>query len=245
MGAFFQLNTDLLAQWAPRIAILLLCLPVHEYAHALAANKLGDNTAAHQGRLTLNPFVHLDLIGSAMIMFAGFGWAKPVPVDTRVFRRPRRDMAMVAAAGPLANIIMATAILAIVKIIVYTTGYGWIFAVENVGTLQALFMFGTLASAATTEAIALVIFRDMIIINLMLACFNLLPLPPLDGSKFFGALMPERHYFGMMRYERLAFPMLLLLMLTGVLGSVIRWLSIHAFSVIDLITLPIDLILGG
>jgi len=245
MGSMFQLNTDLLAQLVPRIAILLLCLPVHEYAHALAANKLGDTTAASQGRLTLNPFVHFDLIGSAMIIFAGIGWAKPVPVDYRVFSRPRRSMAMVAAAGPLANLIMATALLAIVKIIVYTRGYGWIFAVEGVGVLQALSGLGSLISATVPYQVALVVLRDMVIINLMLACFNLLPIPPLDGSKFFGALMPEKYYFWMMRYEHLAFPVLIILMVTGRLGGIIRWIGIRVFAVLDFITMPIDLLLGG
>ncbi|MCL2857331.1 MAG: site-2 protease family protein [Oscillospiraceae bacterium] len=241
----FQLNTDLLAQWAPRIAILLFCLPVHEFAHAWAANKLGDDTADQQGRLTLNPVVHWDLIGSALLLLQGFGWAKPVPVDARHFRQPRRDMALVSAAGPLANIIMATILLVAVKIIVYIIGYGQIFDIQGVTTLQALFVFGNLQTAVGPEGIALVIMRDMIFINLILACFNLLPIPPLDGFKFFGALLPEHIYFGMMRYERFAFPVLLVLMITGALSSVLWWMLPRAFAVLDFITMPINLLLGG
>ena len=219
----FQLNTDFLAQWAPRIAILLFCLPVHEFAHAWAANKLGDDTADQQGRLTLNPFVHLDIVGSIVLLFAGFGWAKPVPVDTRVFKHPRRDMALVAIAGPLSNIIMAAIMLAAVKVIMYTVHAGSPFPVA--GAIQVL--------------------STMLSINLVLACFNLLPVPPLDGSKFFGAIMPERYYFGMMRYERFVFPVLILLIFTQRLGPILRWMSVRMFAMIDFITMPIDLLLGG
>ena len=243
MGSMFALNHDFIASLAPRLAVLLLCLPVHEFAHAWAANKLGDDTATRQGRLTLNPFVHLDLFGGLLILLAGFGWAKPVPVDTRVFKHPRRDMALVSVAGPLANIIMAAIMLAVVKVIAYQVGIGGAF--REVGTLGALFMMGSLANATMPELALMIILRDILLINLVLAAFNLLPIPPLDGSKFFGSLLPERHYFAMMRYERFVFPVLLLLMFTGQLGRAIGWLLFRLFPVIDFITMPIDLILGG
>ena len=223
MGSLFQLDQDLVFLWGVRLAVLLICLPVHEFAHAWAANRLGDDTAARQGRLTLNPFVHLDIFGGILILFAGFGWAKPVPVDTRVFRHPRRDMAIVAAAGPLANIIMATIMLAVDKIIRHTVPMGTAFPV--VGAVQVLGI--------------------MLFMNLALAVFNLLPVPPLDGSKLFGAMLPERYYFTMMRYERFVIPLLLVLVLTQRLGPIIWWLSARVFTVIDTITRPIDLLLGG
>ena len=243
MGSLFQLNHEFVSTLGPRLAVLLLCLPIHEFAHGWAAHKLGDDTAARQGRLTLNPFRHLDIFGSVLILLAGFGWAKPVPVDTMPFKNPRRDMAFVAAAGPLANIIIATIMLAVVKIIAYRVDIGWAF--QEVGTFQVLMWLGPLANATVPEAAVMIVLRDILLINLVLAAFNLLPIPPLDGSKFFGALMPERYYFTMMRYERFVFPVLLVLMFTGHLSRAIGWMLHRIFPVIDFITMPIDLILGG
>jgi len=223
MDPLIEINLQQLWLWGMRLAVLLICLPVHEFAHAWAAHKLGDNTAERQGRLTLNPFVHLDIIGGIVLMIVGFGWAKPVPVNVEVFEHPRRDMALVAAAGPLSNIIMATVMLAVIKVI------------EN--TVQ----IGSAFPAAGVTTVLYIVLR----INLLLAVFNLLPVPPLDGSKFFGAFLPERAYFGMMRYERLFLLILLVLIITRRLGDIIWGLSDHAFRAIDFITKPIELLLGG
>jgi len=223
MGSLLQPDEAQIFLWGMRLAVLFICLPVHEFAHAWAAYKLGDDTAAQQGRLTLNPFVHLDIFGGILLLFAGFGWAKPVPVDARVFKHPRRDMAIVAAAGPLANIIMAIIMMSVAKIVVHTAHVGSAFPAA--GAVQVL--------------------SAMLFINLALAVFNLLPVPPLDGSKLFGAMLPERYYFGMMRYERLVLPVLFLLIFTGWLSRVIIGLSSQLFAFIDIITRPIDLILGG
>ena len=217
----FQLNQEVLMTWGIRLAVVLLCLPIHEFAHGYAAYKLGDTTAARQGRLTLNPIRHLDPLGSAVLLLAGFGWAKPVPVDTRVFRNPRRDMAIVAAAGPLANIIMATVMMCIAKIIMHT------------------FSMGT---PLHSQGLVWII-EQMLIINLVLAVFNLLPIPPLDGSKLFGAVLPERAYFGMMRYERVVMILLFVLVFTGRLTGVIFTLSRHMFAALDFLTSPIDILM--
>jgi len=217
-GLGFQFNQQFLFDLVPRAAVLLLCLPIHEFAHAYAAYKLGDKTAAERGRLTLNPFAHLDLIGSALLLFAGFGWAKPVPVRAEAFRHPRRGMALVAAAGPLSNILMATLIMAIFKVVNHSISVSF----------QAR-----------------VIFEFIILINLILAVFNLLPIPPLDGSKFFGAVLPDRFYFGMMRYERFVMIGLIALMLTGVLGDFIFNIAGRLFLFVDFITRPIDMLMGG
>ena len=227
MGAIFQLDPINLAA---RLAILLICLPIHEFAHAFMASKLGDNTAEKQGRLTLNPFVHLDIVGSMLIFFAGFGWAKPVPVDPSVFKKPRRDMAFVAAAGPLANIVLATILMSVLKIIAYT----------DIGGLPP-----------QTFLNLIFILRIMILINLALAVLNLLPVPPLDGSKILGALLPEKLYFSMMRYSPFFIMALFALMILGMLGHVnilgnIIWGGAdRLMPVIDFITRPIDLIFGG
>ena len=224
MQDMFQLNTELLITWGARIAVLLICLPIHEFAHALAANKLGDPTAERMGRLTLNPFVHLDLFGSILLMFAGLGWAKPVPVNANYLRNPRRDMAIIAFAGPLSNILLATLLTAILKALWYLVAQGSI-SPQFAGFFSIL--------------------EFMIFINLALAVLNLLPIPPLDGSKILGALLPERQYWAMMRYERFVMGLLILLLFTGVLGGLIRNLSMRLFAVVDFLTLPVDRFFGG
>jgi len=138
----------------------------HEFAHAWVAHKLGDETAAYHGRLTLNPLAHLDPMGSIMILFVGFGWAKPVPVNPAFFQNPRRDMMLVASAGPLSNLFLAFV-------------GGVIFRISLLGGMENG-TFGTM----------LYIFIQ---INIMLAMFNLIPLPPLDGSQIFNGMMVRRN----------------------------------------------------
>ena len=222
----FQLNQELLSTWGVRVAVLLVCLPIHEFAHGFAAYKLGDQTAAKQGRLTLNPFVHLDILGSLLLLFAGFGWAKPVPVDAGALRNPRRDMALIAFAGPFANILMAFFMLSVVKVVAYS--------VPSLTFLTPQMLDGFFF-----------LLRSMLFINLVLAVFNLLPIPPLDGSKIFGAFLPERAYFTMLRYERVVIFFLLFLMLTGRLGPLLWTLAGHLLTFLDILTRPLDLLMGG
>ena len=140
------------------IPTLVFALSFHEFAHAWMAAKCGDNTAARMGRLTLNPMAHLDMMGSLMILFVGFGWAKPVPVDTRFLQNPRTDMMKVAAAGPVANLILAL-----------------------IGGLILRFLNGT---GLLTESI-FVLLLYFTRINIALAVFNMIPVAPLDGSQIF------------------------------------------------------------
>ena len=144
------------------IPTLIFALSFHEYAHAWMANRLGDNTAARMGRLTLNPMAHLDPMGSMMILFVGFGWAKPVPVDPRFLGNPRTDMMKEAAAGPLANFILAFC-------------GGMILRSLN-------------GSGLLNEAI-LIMLLYFIQINIALAVFNLIPIAPLDGSQIFSGYL--------------------------------------------------------
>lgn len=149
---------------------ILFALTFHEYAHAWTANKLGDATAKNEGRLTLNPLVHLDPVGTMMIIItslagAGFGWARPVPVDTRNLREPRRDMMWIALAGPVSNVILAFVC-------------GWL-----------LF---NVPSGSETVMIFKMMLRFGVMINLVLAFFNLIPLPPLDGSRIVTGLLPPQ-----------------------------------------------------
>ena len=143
------------------VPVLLFALCFHEFAHAWMANKLGDPTAKHSGRLTLNPLAHLDPMGSLMILFVGFGWAKPVPVDVRYLQNPRIDMMKISFAGPAANLLLA-------------------------------FVGGTIIRAQLVGGsliLMLVLFTQ---INIMLAVFNMIPIPPLDGSQIFSGLMVRK-----------------------------------------------------
>ncbi|MCL2056908.1 MAG: site-2 protease family protein [Oscillospiraceae bacterium] len=199
-----------------RAAVLLIILPIHEAAHAFAAEKLGDPTPRGMGRLTLNPLKHLDVLGSMMLLVMGFGWAKPVPVDPRNFRHPRRDMAIVAAAGPLSNIALAFMAVAAMKLVFYTTGLH-----------------------PQTDALPGIL-RLIMRISVVLAVFNLLPIPPLDGSRILGLFLPGAMYYFVMRYERIMMFALLALMWLGYLRGPIGFLTGHAEAFLYKITEPID-----
>ncbi len=174
------------------IFVVFCTLPVHEFAHAVVADRLGDPTARRNGRLTLNPFAHLDLWGCLLIVLVGFGYAKPVPVNMRNFKNPKGGMALVALAGPLSNIIMAIVFLIL----------RWV--------------FWTYRSSDFTVILAY-FFYYAAYINVSLAVFNLLPIPPLDGSRIATALIPNETYYKIMRYERYIMIGLFVLLLSGFL----------------------------
>ncbi|MCH7612559.1 MAG: site-2 protease family protein [Candidatus Marinimicrobia bacterium] len=144
------------------IPVLLFALVFHEFSHAWVANKLGDPTARYSGRLTLNPLAHLDPFGTLMILFVGFGWAKPVPVDTRYLSNPRVDMMKIAFAGPAANLLLA-------------------------------FIGGTIIRSGFVGGPILSMIFLFTQINIMLAVFNMIPIPPLDGSQIFSGLMMRKN----------------------------------------------------
>ena len=168
------------------LPIILLSLTVHEYSHGLIASKLGDKTAENLGRLTLNPLKHIDPMGFLAMLLFGFGWAKPVPVNTRNFKKPRRDMALTAIAGPVSNLLLAVlfAILYEIAVMVFSRMTELPDGVISFAGTLALFLW--LGSY----------------FNVMLAVFNLLPVPPFDGSRFFYVFLPVKWYFRVMKYER-------------------------------------------
>lgn len=205
-----------------RLLVLFTAMPVHECAHGLAADRLGDDTPRSQGRLTLNPFAHLDLMGSVLLLLVGFGWAKPVEVDMRNFKHPRRDMALSSLAGPASNVLIALVVMAAYKVILF-------------GVMPSM------RTDASMEAVAR-IFVSVILINVSLAVFNFLPVPPLDGSKIIGAVLPEKLYWGMLRYQRQISMVLMLLLVFDVLDGPIMFLSGKLFYFLDIITSPIDML---
>ena len=184
-----------------RCFVVFCCLPIHELAHGLMAYALGDRTAKNQGRLSLNPLAHLNPLGTIMIFLFGIGYANPVPVNPRNFKNVKGGMALTALAGPSANLLMG---------FVSVWGY-YIFA--RIGTsnsfLYAVAMFFLYAAQ----------------INVMLAVFNLLPIPPLDGSKIVAAVLPDKAYYKYMMYERYIMIALMLLLFIGVLDTPISFLT--------------------
>ena len=183
------------------IPCALFALTVHETAHGWMAFKLGDPTARNLGRLTLNPAKHLDPVGTLCMILFHFGWAKPVPINTRYFRKPRRDMALTAAAGPISNFILAFLGLLVRQI------------------LLAVFSAFPPTSSFTyyLQYAAVMLFTYFHILNLSLGLFNLIPVPPLDGSRIFLVWLPAKYYFGVMKYERYIQLGLLLLLWTNLL----------------------------
>ncbi len=181
---------------AVRLFIIFAILPVHEFAHGWMARKLGDNTARLQGRLTMNPLAHVDPMGALFIIFFGFGWARPVPVDPYNFKHRKRDMALTALAGPVSNVLVALLAAVLYYAVFLLLPYGaW---------MDQAFYFLWL----------------FIGINISLAVFNLLPIPPLDGSRIFSAVLPDKWVFKMAQYEQYLFIGLFVLMFTGLLNPV-------------------------
>ena len=204
------------------IPIALITLSVHECAHGYAAYKMGDPTARNFGRLTLNPFKHLDLYGTVCMILFRFGWAKPVPINARNFKDPRKGMAITAAAGPASNLILAFLAAICIKLLALLANT-LIPQFQN----DVLFYF----------FYYLILFFELFhILNLSLCVFNLIPLPPLDGSRIFLAFLPPRLYFKVMRYERVIQIALMVALLfgafSGVIQNVVEWLSAVMFKIL-------------
>jgi Zn-dependent protease len=201
---------------------VLFAITVHEVAHGWVARRLGDPTAMMLGRLTLNPIKHIDPIGTvlvpAVLLFTGgfiFGWAKPVPITVRNLRHPEKDMAWVAAAGPVSNLLMALMWAAVVKL-------GVVFGQHFPSFVEPLLLMGQYG----------------IMINLVLAVLNILPIPPLDGSRVLAAFVPGPWAYQMSRFEAYGLIVVAVLIFTGVLGAImgppIRLLSSFIVSLFGL-----------
>jgi Zn-dependent protease len=186
----------------------LIGLTFHEFSHAWAANRLGDSTARDAGRLTLNPLAHLDLLGTVALVVAGFGWAKPCPVDASRFRSPRRDMALVALAGPVANMLLAIVISILLHVLAPLGFEDWIYS---------------------SSVILLIVVRG-VWINVVLAVFNLIPIPPLDGSRIVAGIVPEGWNRGYEQIERYG-PMVLI--------GLVLLASFTGVSVLSRIIMPV------
>ena len=199
------------------VIVLLTAFPVHECAHAWVAEKLGDPTARNAGRITLNPFKHLDLFGTLCMIFVGFGWANPVPVNPNNFKNPKNGMALTAIAGPVSNLIMS-----FIAMIIY----------------RVLFFVGLANGSYPT--VAMNVFALVVTLNLSLAIFNLLPIPPLDGSRIFNLFMSEKTYFKVMKYEKYVVVGLAVLLYSGLLDKPLSWLQDIGLDVMLFLTGWVD-----
>ena len=209
--------------------IILFALSLHETAHGYMAYKCGDKTAYNLGRLTLNPMKHIDPAGFLCMLVLGFGWAKPVPINTRNFRNPKRGMALSALAGPLANAIMgliSAALLGIVSAFYYYLAFK-----------------GASRFVLTCISYTSLLFQLSALYNLLFMAFNLIPIPPFDGSRIALAFLPPKTYFGLMKYERqIMFGMLIVLLLLSRMGfSPFSWI---AHSLTDLVAEPVFKLFG-
>lgn len=184
-------------------AAALFCITIHELSHGLAAYRLGDPTAKNAGRLSLNPIKHIDPMGLAMMLVAKVGWAKPVPVDMRYFKKPRQGMALTALAGPASNFVLSFLAVAVCSLIFRLPG-------AVVDRLPVYVLLDFLSNVA--------------ILSVGLGIFNLIPISPLDGSKILFSFLPDRVYLTILRYERYVMLLVLVLTFLGVFSGPLSWL---------------------
>ena len=205
---------DVLMRILASVIIIFTVLPLHEYAHGWVAGKLGDKTAKYSGRLSMNPLDHVDPLGALGILLFGFGWAKPVPIDPRNFKNEKTGMAITALAGPVANLIAAL----VGDLIFFAIGaFAPSFFMTTVGGYIGYFL------------------RYYVMINVYLAVFNLVPIPPLDGSKILFVFLPDRLVYKFYQYERYIMFALFALLWMGFLSTPLAYLSNFVQNGIDFI----------
>lgn len=207
---------SIIAEILAVLVIIFLILPFHEWAHAFTASLLGDKEVKYRGRLTLNPISHIDPIGALFMVLVGFGWAKPVPVNPRYFKNPKLGMGITALMGPVANIVAAFA-----GLLVYYSLWAFTpqFMITEAGGYVAVF------------------FNFYVSVNINLAVFNLLPIPPLDGSKIMFTFLPDSAVAFFYRYQMVFFAALFILLYTGPLSYVLSFLSNGLLSGIEWVAL--------
>lgn len=191
----------ILIEFLLTLPVILIALTFHEVAHGWMSYKLGDPTAYNLGRLTLNPAKHLDPLGTLAMLLVGVGWAKPVPVNSRYYKKPKLGMALTALAGPVMNLILA-----FVGVILFYV---------------SMLIMSSVTIDPMLAQIILTFFEYFAVLNAYLAVFNLIPVPPFDGSRIAFIFLPTKWYFGIMRYERIIMLVMLALLMTGAMSGVL------------------------
>lgn len=196
---------------------LMIALPFHECAHGYVAYRLGDPTAKNMGRLTLNPLKHIDIMGAISMVFLGIGWAKPVQINPNNFKNPKAGMAISSAAGPLSNLLLAYIFTVLYKAV-------YVFANAASGSLNTVFTF------------ILMLLSSLITVNITLTVFNLIPIPPFDGSRIINYFLPEHLYFKIMEYENYIMIAVFILVFSGALSKPLYYLDNLVLQLLDKLT---------
>ena len=212
------MNINKIMEIGVHLIVLFMVIPIHEFAHAWAATKLGDNTPRYQGRLTLNPLAHIDPLGAICMVLTGFGWGRAVQVNPFNFKKYRKGMALTSAAGPISNLIVGTIGMVVYKFIIP-------FYYSN--PTQSLYWL-------------IVILQYFVIVNVGLAVFNLLPIPPLDGSKILSYFTGPKFDKFMAQYQQYLSIAFIILIISGLLDRPIGWLQNGMFWIMDKLTFWVD-----
>jgi Zn-dependent protease len=225
-------TTDLMEIFT-KILIIFLILPVHEFAHAWAAHKMGDDTAAYAGRLTMNPLAHVDIFGAVCLLITGFGWAKPVPINPIKFKNQRLGTALTAAAGPASNLSVAIIALLAYRIITVTSFFrdGLASLYKQYSNIDEILSQPLSASAMEKAAnganymyFILIILEFFIVINIGLAIFNLIPIPPLDGSKILSYFTSYKVDMWIQKNYMIINLVFMFIIISGALSTPLGWI---------------------
>ena len=213
-----------LPQLLARLLALATAIPLHEASHAWVSEKLGDPTGRSLGRITLNPLKHFDPWGFVAMLVIGFGWAKPVPINPRYYKNPKRGMAISAAAGPVSNFLLAYISMLLYKVVLYISAAA--FSTSTPWFISILFS----------------VLETFVYLNVVLGVFNMLPVPPFDGSRILSVFLPDRIYFGIQKHEHIVLVVVAVLMLTGTLSGFLGGLYIAVFRFMDWATGYVDML---
>lgn len=214
-----------------KILIIFLVLPIHECAHAWAAHKMGDETAAYSGRLTLNPLAHIDILGALCLLITGFGWAKPVPINPLKFKKQRFGIAITAAAGPLSNLAVSFIAMIIYRIVLSLPGGSGYF-LSSAGDITGGFVI-------------LYILQFFILVNIGLAIFNLIPIPPLDGSKIISYFTSAKLDRWIYEHQLIVNAVFFAVIITGILSKPLNIIGGYVYNLFWFITNFIPKLMGA
>ena len=214
-----------------KILIIFLVLPIHECAHAWAAHKMGDETAAYSGRLTLNPLAHIDILGALCLLITGFGWAKPVPINPLKFKKQRFGIAITAAAGPLSTLAVSFIAMIIYRIVLSLPGGSGYF-LSSAGDITGGFVI-------------LYILQFFILVNIGLAIFNLIPIPPLDGSKIISYFTSAKLDRWIYEHQLIVNAVFFAVIITGILSKPLNIIGGYVYDLFWFITNFIPKLMGA